>query len=203
MPRWPARRSVPVVLAFAVLSGGCTGAGVGPAASPTSGGPTAPAATAVASLTPSASPAPASGSPALATASPEPATGSASQPAGAAEPPAASLAVEGGDPVTGQLGSYTWNGGGSDSPWLPGAPMTAGAGERLTLTLADGTAVETWSARSVAAGSTDGAGATGLGEGSAPVTFRAPPPGKWSVQVMVRFAGDLGSAAYYWKVTVR
>ena len=39
-----------------------------------------------------------------------------------AEPPAATLAVEGGDPVAGQLGSFTWNGGGSDSPWLPGAP---------------------------------------------------------------------------------
>ena len=37
-----------------------------------------------------------------------------------AEPPAATLAAEGGDPVAGQLGSYTWAGGGSDSPWLPG-----------------------------------------------------------------------------------
>ena len=32
------------------------------------------------------------------------------------EPPAASLSVEGGDPVVGQLGSFTWNGGGSDGP---------------------------------------------------------------------------------------
>ena len=37
----------------------------------------------------------------------------------ATEPPAASIAVEGGDPVTGQLGTFTWGDGGSDSPWLP------------------------------------------------------------------------------------
>ena len=30
-----------------------------------------------------------------------------------------------------------------------------------------------------------------------------PPPGTWSVQVTVRFANDLGSATYYWRLTVR
>ncbi len=76
-----------------------------------------------------------------------------------AEPPAATLSVEGGDPVAGQLGSFTWNGGGSDSPWLPGAPLSIGAGERLTALLAGGVAVDTWSARSAPAGSSDGADA--------------------------------------------
>ena len=54
----------------------------------------------------------------------------------AAEPPAAALAVEGGDPVTGQLGTFTWGDGGSDSPWLPGAPIAVGTGEQLTVSIA-------------------------------------------------------------------
>ena len=61
---------------------------------------------------------------------------------------AASLAVEGGDPVAGSLGSYTWAGGGSDSPWLPGAPMRVGSGERLRLTLAPKTGVDSLDRRS-------------------------------------------------------
>ena len=36
-------------------------------------------------------------------------------------PPDAELAAEGGDPVTGQLGTYIWAGAGSDSPWLRGS----------------------------------------------------------------------------------
>jgi hypothetical protein len=127
----------------------------------------------------------------------------ASPPLAAAEPPAAALAAEGGDPVTGQLGSFTWADGGSDSPWLPGTPVVVGAGEPLTVTLADGVAVADWSARRVPAGTTDGAGAVGLGSGPTPVTFAAPRPGSWSVQVTVTFAGGLGSAAYYWQLTVR
>ena len=119
-----------------------------------------------------------------------------------AEPPAASLAVDGGDPVVGQLGSFTWNGGGSDSPWLPGSPITVGAGERLSVSLAGDPGVTEWTARRATPGSLDGAGAVGLGQGTAEVGFDAPPSGTWSVQLTVRFAGDRGSATYYWKVTV-
>ncbi len=53
------------------------------------------------------------------------------------------------------------------------------------------------------AGTTDGAGAVGLGGGPAPATFPAPAPGSWSVQVDVTFADDLGTAVYYWQVSVR
>jgi len=130
---------------------------------------------------------------------------SASAPASspAAGPPGASLVVEGGDPVVGQLGSFTWADGGSDSPWLPGTPVTAAAGEPVTVTLADGVAVAAWSARRVPAGTTDGAGVVGVGGGPAPVTFAAPGPGSWSVQVDVTFAGGLGAAVYYWQLTVK
>ncbi len=119
------------------------------------------------------------------------------------EPPPASLAAEGGDPVAGQLGSFTWGGGGSDSPWLPGTPVSVGAAEPLTIALGGGVAVAEWSARRVPAGTTNGTGAVALGGGGAPVAFAAPGPGTWSVQVIVRFAGDLGSAAYYWQLAVR
>jgi hypothetical protein len=120
-----------------------------------------------------------------------------------AEPPSASLAAEGGDAVVGQLGSYTWLDGGSDSPWLPGAPISVGALEPLTVAIGGGVPVADWSARRAPAGSATGAGAVALGGGGPPVAFTAPGPGTWSVQLIVRFAGDLGSATYYWQLAVR
>ncbi len=121
----------------------------------------------------------------------------------AAEPPAASLAVEGGDPVTGQLGSFTWGDGGSDSPWLPGSPIAVGTGEVLTVSIAGPVAVATWSAKRLPEDAMGGSGATGLGTGGPPIAFDAPETGSWSVQVTVDFDGGLGSATYYWLVTVR
>jgi hypothetical protein len=113
------------------------------------------------------------------------------------------MAADGGDPVVGQLGSYTWADGGSDSPWLPGAPIRVGTGEPLTVSIADGITIAGWSARRVPAGTLDGTDAVALGSGGPPVTFAAPAAGTWSVQVVVRFAGGLGSAAYYWQVVAR
>jgi hypothetical protein len=125
-------------------------------------------------------------------------------PASLGEPPVATLGAEGGDAVAGSLGSFTWGDGGSDSPWLPGAPISVGAGESLTVTLPADAPVERWLAKRVAAGSLDGAGALSLGNGAgAPITFRAPAPGAWSVQVDVTFGHDLGAATYYWAVSVR
>jgi hypothetical protein len=121
-----------------------------------------------------------------------------------AEPPPASLAAEGGDPVTGELGSFTWGQGGSDSPWLPGTRLTVGRAEPLTVSIAGGVGVADWSARRVPGGTTDGSGAVALGSGTTgPITFPAPGPGSWSVQVTVGFAGDIGSASYYWQLAVR
>ena len=46
-------------------------------------------------------------------------------------------------------------------------------------------------------------GAVGVDEGSrGPVKFQAPPPGRWSVEVRVRFAGDRGTALYFWLIAV-
>ena len=63
--------------------------------------------------------------------------------------------------------------------------------------------VATWSAKRVPAGTTGGSGATGIGTGGPPIAFDAPEAGSWSVQVTVDFDGGLGSATYYWLVTVR
>jgi len=178
MSRWSVHRSVLLMLPAALLASACASAG--------SSGSTAPSA-AVATHPPGGG-----------VVTPSPARSAA-----ATEPPAATLAAEGGDPVTGQLGSFTWGDGGSDSPWLPGSPISVGSGERLTVALADGVAVATWSAKRVPAGTTDGSGAVGLGTGGPPIAFDAPGTGPWSVQVTVDFDGGLGSASYYWLVSVR
>ena len=165
----------------------------------TVGGSTPPTTGPTVAQTGTTGPTPSGSAPVTASAS----TGVTASVGPAAQPPGAALAVDGGDAVTGQLGSYTWNGAGSDSPWLPGAPITVGQGERLGVALDGGAVVAAWTARRVVAGATDGAGAVALGEGQGPVAFPAPPPGAWSVQVTVHFAGGLGSATYYWQVTVR
>jgi hypothetical protein len=183
------RRLAPVVLAGAVVATGCAGGSTATVSAPSS---TAK----VESSAPAAS-APLTAPP---TGAAEP-TGLTS-PAGT-EPPAASLSAEGGEAVAGQLGSFTWRGGGSDSPWLPGSAIRVGAGEPLTVVLADAVGVAEWTARRVPAGTTDGSGAVGLRSGQAPIAFAAPGVGTWSVQVVIRFADGVGDAAYYWAMEVR
>ena len=175
-----------VIVALATGAAACGGTVSSPTATV---GPSAPVALSTTAATTAVTPAP--------TATPDP------PPPSLAEPPSASLAVDGGDTVTGSLGSFTWGDGGSDSPWLPGAPIAVGSGEPLVVTLADGVAVKDWLAKRVPAETTDGAGAIAIGDGaSSPITFLAPGSGDWSVQVLVTFGDGLGSAAYYWHVTV-
>ncbi len=117
-------------------------------------------------------------------------------------PPVASLGVDGGDPVPGQLGTYIWADGGSDSAWLPGAPLTVSSGERLSLTMAPEVPLRSWRARYTAARATDPNGAKALLEGVGRPTFPAPPAGTWTVEVALTFAEDVGSASYFWQITV-
>ncbi len=102
-------------------------------------------------------------------------------------PPTALAAVEGGDPVAGQLGTYTWGATGSDSPWLPGAPIRVGTGEIADdQPRADRSAWRRWTARSVPLGQDGPDGAIALGQGPPPVRFiELPPPGAWTVELSI------------------
>jgi hypothetical protein len=113
------------------------------------------------------------------------------------EPPVATLRSADGQGVPGDLGSYAIGDQGSDSPWLPGEPVTVAAGESLSIEL-DGVQVERWQAR---VGTQPDTNVEGLGEGNGPISFDAPSRGTWSLAVRVMFAG--GDASYYWGLTVR
>jgi hypothetical protein len=150
-------------------------------------------------MTPS-SPAPSANAPE--TASPSPATPQPTADAPAGGPPAARLAAEGGDPVVGQLGTYVWRNEGSDSPWLPGAPISVGASEPLTVTFDQAIGVESWRARMVPSAATGPGDATQLGQGGGQPRFGAPAPGSWTVEVHVEFEASLGGASYFWRLEV-
>ncbi len=144
--------------------------------------------------------APPSASPQAASPSIEP--GPSPSVAGRDAPPDAVLSAEGGDPVTGQLGTYIWHDSGSDSPWLPGAPITVGAGEPLTLKVIPDGDISTWRARYVLADAAGPGGAKTLGEGADDPAFDAPGAGDWTVEVAVEFAGGVGTASYFWRLKV-
>ena len=187
-----------VTVSFVLV--GCSRAGASPAISDAvlSAAPAEPSATVVPSIEPSAtvvpSIKPSVGGPPSASPVAEPPM---------AEPPAASIIVEGGDPVVGQLGTFTWENSGSDAPWLDGSPIHVGAGEQLTLTLARPVDIGEWRVSRVTPGNRNGIGAVGMNEGSrGPIKFQAPPPGRWSVEVHVSFAGNRGTALYFWLIAV-
>jgi hypothetical protein len=117
-------------------------------------------------------------------------------------PPAARLAAEGGDPVAGQLGTYVWGDAGSDSPWLPGAPISVGVGEPLALTFDPAIPVSTWRARMVPADAAGPDGASPLGQGAGDPRFGAPAPGSWTAEVHVEFVAGRGDASYFWRLDV-
>jgi hypothetical protein len=177
---------MPVALAASLLLGACNTPGAAPISSASTSAPTTLSEPSVeVRATPSPSIEPASLEPSL------------------AQPPAAFIAVDGGDPVDGELGSFTWQNGGSDSPWLDGTPIHIGSGELLTLTLREPVGIDSWTASRVPRPGLDATTPEGLGDGaSEPVTFAGPPKGTWSVNVNVWFVDNLGSASYYWLVEV-
>lgn len=175
--------------AVAGLAGGCSvAAPASPATSPSAASPS-PAAVATDAGAPSPSP---TTPPSVASAEPSPAVDG---------PPTALLRVDGGDPVAGQLGTYTWDGGGSDSPWLPGAPIAAATGEILTMTLPPDMMVTDWSAVIAPAANGDETGAIEAGAGSGPVEVTAPAAGTWTLAITVR-AGERGAATWFWRLEI-
>lgn len=119
-----------------------------------------------------------------------------------AQAPVATLAVEGGDPVVGQLGTFAFGGSGSESPWLRGAPIRVGQGERLAVSLEPAVSVAAWTSRYVPSSATGPDGAVGLGQGAGMPSFDPPPVGSWTVEVRVIFAAGQGDALYFWAVAV-
>lgn len=172
MPTGRTRFVVALLPAIAILVAGCTAQPATPAES-----------TAVATPAATATVLPTAGRP------------------GIEAPPDAQVNVEGGDPVTGQLGTFGWGGGGSDSPWLPGTPIGAGPGETLHVTLAPDVAISGWSALLAPAANTGGEGSVSAGSGPAAMDVTAPEAGSWTLAVTIAF-GDLGSATWFWLLEV-
>jgi hypothetical protein len=117
-------------------------------------------------------------------------------------PPTAELAAEGGDAVEGQLGTYVWGDSGSDSPWLPGAPISVGAGEPLRVTVDPAVPVAAWRARFVPSDADGPDGARVIGQDAGDPSFQAPGAGSWTVEVHIEFDSDAGDASYFWRLDV-
>jgi hypothetical protein len=122
--------------------------------------------------------------------------------AGRDAPPDAVLAAEGGDPVTGQLGTYVWFGTGSDAPWLTGAPLTVGNGEPLQLRVIPEGRIAAWEVRDLPAGAGGPEQARIIAKGTGAPAFDAPGSGTWTIEVTLEFAGGAGRAAYFWRLKV-
>ena len=224
-PRQAGRRRLPVAPgwlaalaagAMTIVAAGCTGAAPSsssPEATP--GRPSTPIAATSSPVT--ATPAPTAPSPSIVTSTPPepsptsraPATPDGSAVIPSAETPAGfpgALLVGGtGAEVPGTVGSYTWDGVASDTPWLPAgvlATSEAGAGDPLGVRV-DGAVVAGWTAAAAPAADRMGLAATALGEGGGPaISFRAPAAGDSVVLVHAAFVGG-GDAAWYWHIVVR
>lgn len=198
MHRRPSRRGVPPPLFALVLALGACTAGPAPASDGAVGGTARPSpeVTASASVVVSPSPEPASATPPTT----EPPATAAAVPSA---PPEAAIAAEGGDPVVGRLGTYTWGETGSDAPWLPGSPVAVGAGEPLTIGFEPSLDVERWSLTLHEPDAMGPEGGIPLADGAGSPTAAAPASGAYTLLLEVRFAGGLGAAVYAWRLDVR
>ncbi len=142
--------------------------------------------------------------------SPVPSDGPASTPASTPRPteqrgpPVATLVVGGGAPAMGALGSYVWDGAGSDAPWLV-PPASAGVRARgpYAVRVVPPLPVDRWEAAwarvdGVTAGDPEGTASGDAGPVSVPGPGGA---GTWSLMVEVRFASG-NHAAWYWRIDV-
>ena len=186
--RSASRRAAVIVVAATIIAVGCGPPVTPPSLTPSSAASSAVPITSPATPTPPAPPAtPTPPSPSL---------------AGRDAPPDAVLAAEGGDPVTGQLGTYVWFGTGTDAPWLTGAPLTVGGGEPLHLNVVPEGAIATWQVRDLPAGAGGLEEARIIAKGTGTPAFDAPGPGTWTVEVTLDFSGGAGRAAYFWRLEV-
>ncbi len=177
---------------LALVVAGCSGGPSG--SSGTAGGATDPP-----SATPAASAVQSPPASPLATASSTPRSSIVAVPPA---PPAASLAADGGDPVPGDLGSYTWRGGGSDAPWIiVPARRAARSGPPYRIDLDPPLVPVTW--RVVWAPIENGLAGQiqGHEQGTGTGIMLTGPrgPGPWSLRLEVDF-GPAGRATWYWRL---
>jgi hypothetical protein len=119
-----------------------------------------------------------------------------------ATPPVATLRGLGGDPATGELGSYTWGSGGSDAPWIVGKMLgTSPGGASLDVSLG-GATPDSWTAAWAEVSGASAGSPSGGVSGSGQVAVRAPAKtGDWSLRVTVTF-GPGYNATYFWHLTI-
>jgi hypothetical protein len=163
-----------------------------PAPSPPGSQETAAAPTATPSTQPGAEP------------SAEPSLARTARPTEQPGPPAASLVVAGGAPVPGELGSYVWDGTGSDAPWIvPPADRGVRARAPFGVTLVPPLEIDRWEASWARVdGDQPGTPEGGARGDAGPVGVPGPGAvGTWTLQVDVRFANG-NHAAWYWRVEV-
>ena len=188
-----ARRAVVIAGIFAAVLAGC-GTGGLPATAPPSVAP------ATATATPHSTPSPPLASPTPVPSTPTPAD--TAQPS-LAEPPGATLSgiVSGTD--DGTLGSFTWNGAGSDAPWIvPRDASRAVPGAALGVAFEPAASPVDWTARwAPVTGSGAGDVASGV-DGIGTVAIVAPDQaGAWSLQLEASF-GQGRNGTWYWRLEV-
>jgi hypothetical protein len=121
-----------------------------------------------------------------------------------AQPPDALLAGVAADPVAGDLGTFTWAGITSDSPWIVGrAGGSAPTGATLAVEFRPDAGEATWVASWARVTGGEARQPRDVSEPvTGPATFTVPSqPGTWSLQLFARFGGGR-DAAWYWRVEV-
>ncbi len=120
--------------------------------------------------------------------------------------------IEGdGGGVAGTLGSYTFDGRGSDSPWpafgsLPG--LTVPPSQPLIIRFGDGAAIGGWSAGIAAWDDATGAAVSDAGyrddgPATAQIEIEPLPTGRWVLIARLFRADGRGDGVTYWAITVR
>ncbi len=192
-----------------VIAAGCVGAGPsGGSPAVTAARPSTPIATPSAPVTPPASieataaPAPSLTRPPSAPPDPSGVVPTAATPAGF---PRAVLVGGTDAEVPATLGSYTWDGTASDTPWLPAGALPTSeveAGAALGVRV-DGAVVDAWAVDAAPAADPGGVDLAAVGEGTGPaISFPAPTAGDVVILVHATFV-DGGDAAWYWHIVVR
>jgi hypothetical protein len=117
------------------------------------------------------------------------------------QPPIAVLTFAGGEPVAGDLGTYTYRGTGSEAPWLAGEPVAVPpTGALAQVFLSEPLPIASWWARVAPTGRQPRLGEPReIGTGAGPIAFELP-TGAWTLELSVQFGDGIGDATYFWEL---